>query len=416
MRLVAALLLFSLFVCPGFAQNAPSAATVPITLDHNRIIIDVYFPMPDGTRTRVRGWVDNGNPDLWITERLAKKLGLELSGEPRPALDGQERTAQAPREMQIGGMTISLAGIKDAQAVERNSIGPGLSAEVNLPSTVLRNYDVLIDYPNREFTIAAPGAAHFQGTATKVILNSENALIQIAGNIGGEKQNLGLDVGATVSLVSSDAISKWSTGHPTWPHMTGAVGPANLWGLEDEAQWKLLCIPQMQYGGVTLTQVVAASLPQTIMAFIEKRAGGPTVGLIGADALLNYRVGLDYAHSAVYFQQVSKLNLPDMDVVGLVLRPESDGSYSVLGVADYEGKPSVPEVQKGDVLLTVQGGRATGATMGQVWSLLSGSPGDTRTLVLERAGKQFTVSVPVRRFLNSSAAEQPSRKKAGKKK
>ena len=136
----------------------------------------------------------------------------------------------------------------------------------------------------------------------------------------------------------------------------------------------------------------------------------------GADALLNYRVGLDYAHSAVYFQQVSKLNLPDMDVVGLVLRPESDGSYSVLGVADYEGKPSVPEVQKGDVLLTVQGGRATGATMGQVWSLLSGSPGDTRTLVLERAGKQFTVSVPVRRFLNSSAAEQPSRKKAGKKK
>src|SRR5437868_11756089 len=240
MRLVAALLLFSFFVCPGFAQNAPSAATVPITLDHNRIIIDVYFPMPDGTRTRVRGWVDNGNPDLWITERLAKKLGLELSGEPRPALDGQERTAQAPREMQIGGMTISLAGIKDAQAVERNSIGPGLSAEVNLPSTVLRNYDVLIDYPNREFTIAAPGAAHFQGTATKVILNSENALIQIAGNIGGEKQNLGLDVGATVSLVSSDAISKWSTGHPTWPHMTGAVGPANLWGLEDEPQWKLL--------------------------------------------------------------------------------------------------------------------------------------------------------------------------------
>jgi hypothetical protein len=416
MRIPAALISCLLFAGALLAQTAANSATVPITLDHNRIIIDVYFPMPDGSKTRVRGWVDNGNADLWITERLAKKLGLELTGEAKPALDGQERTAQAPREMQIGGMTISLAGIKDAHAIDRNSIGPGLSAEINLPSKLLRNYDVIVDYPNREFTIATPGTAHFQGTPAKVILNSENALIQIPGDISGEEENLGLDLGATVSLISSDAISKWLKANPTWPHMTGAVGPANLWGLDDEPKWELLRIPQINYGGITFTQVVSARLPQGIMGYIEKRAGVPTVGLVGADALLNYRVSLDYAHSTVYFQQVSKLNLPDMDVVGLILRPEADGRYSVLGVADYEGKPSVPEVQKGDVLLTVQGGRATGATMGQVWSLLTGSPGDPRTLVLDRAGKQFTVTVPVRRFLSAASTEQPSKKKTRNKK
>lgn len=416
MRLVAALVAILLLAGVAVAQPATNSATVPITLDHNRIIIDVYLPMADGSKTRVRGWVDNGNPDLWITERLAKKLGLELSGEAKPALEGQQRTSQAPREMQIGAMTISLAGIKDAHAVDQKSIGPGLSAEINLPSKLLRSYDVLVDYPNREFTIAAPGAIHFQGTAAKVNLNSENALVQIAGTVAGEKQNFGLDLGATVSLLASDVISKWREANPTWPHMTGAIGPANLWGLEGEAEWELLRIPQMQYAGVTLTQVIAAGLPRPIMTYIEKRAGVPTIGLIGADALLNYRVGLDYTHSTVYFQQMSKFSLPEMDVVGLVLRPESDERYSVLGVADYEGKPSVPGVEKGDILLTIQGGRATGATMGQVWSLLSGSPGDIRTLVLDRAGSQITVNAPVRRFLAASETARPAKKKAEKKK
>lgn len=416
MKSLAVLSLLLLLSCAAVTETAANSATVPITLDHNRIIIDVYFPMPDGSKTRVRGWVDNGNPDLWITEKLAKKLGLQESGEPKPALDGQERTAQAPGEMQVGGMTLSLAAIKDAHAVNRDSIGPGLSAEINLPSKLLRNYEIIVDYPNRELTIGVPGSAHFQGTPAKVILHSEDGLIQIPGEITGEKQNFGLDVGVTVSLISSDAISKWQKTNPAWRHMIGAVGPANLWGWEDEPKWELLRIPRIQYGGTTLTQVIVAGLPSPIMEYIAKRAGVPTLGLIGANALLNYRVGIDYAHSTVYFQQVSKFNLPDMDVIGLILRPESDGRYSVLGVADYEGRPSVPEVQKGDILLTVQGGRATGATMGQVWSLLSGSPGDTRTLVFEREGKQFTVMAPVRRFLDASAMQEPAKKKSGKKK
>ena len=415
MKRAAGILIVCFIAGAVFAQVAPNSVTVPITLDHNRIIIDVYFPMPDGSKTRVRGWVDNGNPELWMTERLAKKLGLEVSGEAKPGLDGQQRTAQTPRELQIGGMSIPLAGIKEGHAIDRDSIGPGLSAEINLPSTVLRNYDVVVDYPNREFTISAAGVTRFQGTSTKVILNSENGLIQIAGEIGGEKQNLGFDLGATVSLVSGEQIGSWIKANPGWPHMVGAVGPANLWGLEDEPKWELVRIPRMQYGGVALSQVVAASLPQPIMAFIAKRAGVPTIGLVGADAVLSYRVGLDYAHATVFLQQTSKFNLPDMDVVGLVLRPEADGRYSVLGVAEYEGKASVPEVQPGDVLLTVEGGRATGATMGQVWSLLSGSPGTERTLTLERGGKQFTVKATVRRFLNAMPAKpMPARAKVRK--
>jgi len=49
---------------------------------------------------------------------------------------------------------------------------------------------------------------------------------------------------------------------------------------------------------------------------------------------------------------------------------------------------------------------AKGSTMGQIWSLLSGRPGDTRVLTLERDGKQFTVKALVHRFLEASQRKE----------
>jgi hypothetical protein len=178
-----------------------------------------------------------------------------------------------------------------------------------------------------------------------------------------------------------------------------------MWGDAEEARWELLRIPSLQFGPLTLSGVGVASFSKENMEFFGKRAGIPTIGLIGANALLNYRVGLDYAHETVYFKQTSKNRPPDMDVVGLVLKPESNGHYSVVGVADYEGKPSVPEVKAGDVLVSVDGTPPTGGTMGQAWSLLGGSPGDVRTLVFDRGGKQFRAQATVRRFLSAEAGK-----------
>jgi hypothetical protein len=406
MRLASATFLVITSIAFAFAQNAPKSATVPITLDHNRIIIDVYLPLADGSKTRVRGWVDNGNDAMWITEDLAKKLNLPSTGDTQRQASGNVRMVQPPARLFIGEMPLRVQNIKEIRALGgRESVAPGTSAKISIPATVLRNYEILVDYPSREFTIALPGTLHFAGTATMALVNSSNGLIQIPATVGNQKQNLALDLGASVSLISDIALSGWLKDHPTWPHMIGAVGPANLWGLEDEPNWTVMRLPQVQYGNVKLTQVLAASFPGKSIDWFEKRAGVSTVGLIGADALLNYRVGLDYMHSTVYFDQTSKFNFPNMDVVGLILRPEADERYTIIGVADYQGKPSVPGVQKGDVLLTADGGRVTGATMGQVWSLLSGSPGSVKTLTIERGGKQLTVPAKVMPFLETQAAK-----------
>jgi hypothetical protein len=390
------------------AQTSPNSVTVPITLDHNRTIIDVFLPLPDGKTKRVRGWVDNGNAELWMTEDLAQQLGLKLNGDAKPALYGKQRAVQAPNSLQLGGITISLAGVHEGVAIlGRDSVAPGCSAEITIPSTVLRSYDVLFDFPNRQFTIGMPGSIPFKGIGSKVLLDSKNGLIQVPSKIEHQQVNLALDLGASITLLSGEKIVEWHKAEPSWPYMVGGVAAGNMWGGEEETRWPMLRLPSIQFGEATLTNVASASFPDEELKWFQNRAGVSTTGLIGANTLIDDRVGIDFAHSIVYLERTNRASAPDMDVVGLMLRPEADRRYTIIGVADYDGKPSVPEVKAGDILVGVDGTPATGATMGQVWSLLGGTPGQVRTLTVEREGKHFSVDAPVRRFLAAQPVKSP---------
>jgi hypothetical protein len=389
-------------------QTAPQSATVPVTLDHNRIIIDVYLPLPDGSQKRVRGWVDTGNADVWLSERVAKLMALQPTPDSKETeiLGAKVRTFQAPKEIVVGGMKISFAGVKEAKMVAADGIVPGSSAEINLPSTVLRNYDLIMDYVDRELTLAAPGQTKFTGKSAKAFVNPPNGMIQVPANIEGKAYQLTVDLGASFSMLMGDVFEKLADENPKWPRNTGAVGTELFWGMQEEATQHALRVPAIEYGPVKLAEVGFDTLPQAFMSFYRQRAGADTSGLIGGNALLNYRVGIDYAHSTVYFDERASYVAPGIDVVGLTLRPELDGRYTVIGVAEYEGKPAVPEAKAGDVLVAIDKVPAKGSTMGQIWSLLGGDPGETRVLTLERDGKQFTVNATVRRFLPMAAGNR----------
>jgi len=388
------------------AQTAPQSATVPVTLDHNRIIIDVYLPLPDGNQKRVRGWVDNGNADVWLSERVAKLMALQPMPDSKEteSLGAKLRIFQPPKEIVVGAMKISFADVKEVKVVSADSIAPGSSAEINLPSTVLRNYDLIMDYVDRELTLAAPGQAKFTGKSAKAFVNPPNGMIQVPAKIEGIPHQLTLDLGSSFSMLMGDVFEKLANENPKWPRNTGAVGTELFWGMQEEATQHALRVPAIAYGPVKLPQVGFDTLPQAFMSFYRRRAGADTSGLIGGNALLNYRVGIDYAHSTIYFDERGSFVAPGIDVVGLTLRPELDGRYTVIGVPGYEGKPAVPEAKAGDLLVAIDKVPAKGSTMGQIWSLLGGEPGETRVLTLERDGKQFTVNASVRRFLPALAA------------
>lgn len=400
----------------GKPQAEFKSATIPVTLDHGRVIIDVDLPLPDGSSKRVRGWIDTGDSEVWMSRHAATLLGLAVACKP----DGC--SAPAPAAVMIGEMKIPLSAAKRVEIPLRAPSAaaimvPGTSAEIKIPSSVLRNYDVLINFPDREFSIGAPGSLKFKGVRSKMIVDGTTGFIQIPSKIENKNYNLGLDVGSSISFLSEELFNKLASVHPDWPHMTGAVGPANMGEAgDDETNWKLMRVSRVQYGPLYLTDVAVAEFPKSFSAFFEKNAGALITGLIGADALMNYRIGLDYAHSAVYFDIGRTFKFPDFDVVGLILRPDEDTRFTILGVADFEGKPSVPTgddgVQAGDHLIAVDGIPVPDSTLGQVWSLLEGTPGQERKLTIERSGKQFTVAARVQHFLGQAEENKSEEKGA----
>jgi hypothetical protein len=394
------------------ATLQPTFDTVPMTLDHNRVIIDVDVTASNGATQRVHAWVDNGNADLEMSRRFAALIGLAVT------CDDKTCSAPPPAAITIGTMKIPLTGVKKVtiplkQDSSASVMAPGLNAEINIPSAVLRNYDVLINFPDHKFTIGQPGSLKFNGVKSKMLVNPSDGIIQIPSEIDNKKYNLGLDLGSSINFLSGELFDKLSTAHSGWPHMTAAIGPANMWGADAETKWKLLRVERVQYGPLFLSSVPVVSLPQETLDFFQKRAG-VSIGVLGSEALLNYRVGLDYARSTAYFDIGRTFNFPDFDVVGLILRPEDDGRFMNVGVADFDGKASVPEVQAGDHLVSVDGTQVQGSTMGQVWSMLGGAPGQERMLVIERSGKQFSVSAKVQHFLGETEDDSDPKKKSRK--
>jgi hypothetical protein len=411
-----------LFLLSGFIlaqdnsthSSEPNSVTVPTAIDHNRVVINADLTLPDGSTQRVRAWVDNGNPDLNLSRRLAMQLQLKV------ACNDQECSSPPPREIIVGGMKIPLSSVQQARIPLKpvnaaSVLAPGMNVDINLPSSILRHYDVLIDFPGHKFSIGAPGTIHFRGPGGKVQVNAENGLIQIPSQIEKRKCNLALDLGASISFLSDELFDKLAASHPDWPHMTGAVGSTNMWGSQEETKWKVMRVDRVQFGPLFLANVAVVEFPKDRMDFFAKRAGLPTAGLIGSNAAINYRVGLDYAHSTVYFEFGRMFNFPDFDVIGLTLRPEDDGRFTILGVADFESNRSLQSgpdgVETGDHLVAVDGIPVQGSTMGQVWNMLGGTPGQERKLTIERGGTQFAIAAQVQHFLGELPDEKEKKKK-----
>jgi hypothetical protein len=390
-KILSYLLIFTI-ACTGSAQQ-PQSVTVRMRLDHNRIIIPVSVYLPNGKMKEVNAWVDNGTSTMSITARLAKELEITTSHV------GRDSVVAKPAIL-IGRMRVKTDDLHEPIELESSpTVGSGLEADINLPSTILHNYDLVIDYPARQFTMATPGIVHFRGKRVKAFFNPHYYLIQLPAQVDNSRFNLALDVGTPVSFISADLISLWSRAHASWPSMIGAVGIANLWGLDDEPDWTLLRVANLAYAGITFTDQIVVSFPRDRLAFFSDRAGISTAGLMGAASLLNERIGIDYKNGLVYFERLGSAAGPDMNLVGLILRPESDGRFLILGVASDRGASSVPGVSKGDVLVKVNGHAVTGLTMGAVWALLHGNPGADFTLIIERSGNQMTIHTLAHNFL-----------------
>ena len=374
-----------------------SQVTLPVSLDHNRIIIDVEFLRPDGSVRTARSWVDTGNQFLLVGETLARDLGLEIARSGEPGTQYAQAWASRTPRMRLGGLELDMAGIA-TRLLPRAGLLPGVPAEAGLPASALRQCHVVFDYPSKRLTVARPGTIKPRGHAVPCQVNAETGLFQVAVKIDGETVPLGVDTGSAGTWVSTALTSSWRSRHPDWPVSTGAVGSANFFGFPFEPGGVLMRLPEVRISALRAREVGLLGLDPSLFEWYSKKSAGPVAGFLGGNALKDFRIEVDFSTRMSYWQAGRPSGPDDFDIVGLTLQPETEGTYTVAGVAAKNGKPTIPEVAPGDRLLRVDGLVVSNRTMGEVTGALRGKPGETRTLGLERSGRRFAVRTPVIRF------------------
>jgi|WetSurMetagenome_2_1015567.scaffolds.fasta_scaffold08532_5 hypothetical protein len=376
------------------ARTAARSATVPFTLDHNRMIVEAEFVRPDGTTRKARAWVDTGSQYLELEEPLARDLGLDVSGlKPGAAHDMAESSSPAP-PVRLGGLPLQTEGIT-VKVSPGKGLLPGVPAEATLPASALRRDHVVFDYPAKRLTVARPGTLKPRGVALPCRVNPRTGLFMISAVLDGDTVQMGVDNGSAGTWVSDTLTAAWLARHPTWPRATGAAGSANFFGFPFETRGTLMRLPELGIGTLRARDVGVLGLPQGLFDWYSQKSAGPVVGFLGANVLEGFRLEVDFPNGMTYWEAGPPPGPSDLDIVGLTLRAEADGGFTVAGVVARDGKPAVAGVQAGDRLVRVGSLDTRGALMGAVVDALRGKPGEARTLVVERDGKHLTVEASV---------------------
>jgi hypothetical protein len=387
----------ALVALAAFAPGVePPSATVPFALDHNRMTLEVEFPHPAGGVRKARAWVDTGGTGLVMAEPLARDLGIEV-----PAFPAAGQSAASPSRapvMRVGGVALDTEGMTVAVRAGRVAL-PGIQAECTIAPRCLRRLHVVFDYPARRLTLARPGTLKPSGTQIPCRVNPDTGLFMIETVVDGEKLALGVDNGSAGTWVSDTLTAAWLVRHADWPYATGAAGSTNFFGFPFETRGTLMRLPAVAIGAAArVPDVAALGLPQGLFDWYSTKSAGTVVGFLGADVIARFRLEVDFPGQMTWWRPGPAPARRDLDIVGLTLRPESDGSFAVAGVVSRNGRPMVEGVEPNDKLLRVDGLDVTNVPMGTVIDALRGAPGATRTLLLERAGRRITVQATVVRL------------------
>jgi len=385
----------------GGGANPDARSTVPsstlFTLDHNRMIVEVELDRPDGSRRTARAWVDTGNQFLIVAEELALDIGLDRSALDQTDVSRPLETSSPAPPVFLGGSPLNVDGVA-VQVTRGSRVWAGVPADMNLPASVFRDLHVVFDYPQRRLTVAETGQVQSVGLEVPCRIHPETGLFQVAATIDGNAVELGVDTGSVGTWLSADLTRAAGEQHPDWPQAIGAVGSVNFFGFPFESGGTLMRLPEIRIGAVHADEIAVLGLDRRLFDWYSMKSAAPVVGILGANVLRGFRLEVDYPSQMSYWQPGPPLEPTDLDIVGLTLRPEADGSYTVAGVVQRDGVLTVKGVEPGDTLRRIGSLETHGASMGTVIEALRGMPGESRRLVVERGGERIEVEAVVTRF------------------
>jgi hypothetical protein len=377
---------------PGLTQTGSGAGTTRFVLDGNRMYAEVGFVRPDGSIHRALAFVDMGSPSMEIVESLFRELRLDQG---------------RPLRFHVGRLAVELPGAEvTSEPRKARALGGRLKVEALLPASVLRRFEVVIDYGRRTLTLAPPGSRPADGVAVPFRQDTSTGLIVVDAAVAGHSYPMTIDNGSAYTWLRRRVAHRWLRAHPDWERGVGAVGASNMLMSGDgaESAGVLIRVPELRVGGLALRRVGmlgvtghGAARDQSLFDWYSLKNVEPVTGWIGANVLKAFRLTIDYARDTMYWQRQEDADTTDLDQVGLTLRRDA-GGFVVASVARRGGMPTVRGVAPGDRLVRVDTSVTANATLGQIFEALHGRPGTTKVLVLERGGHLFSVQARVVAF------------------
>ena len=316
------LLVFLFLARSSEGRESERSGAVPFIFDDNRIFAELEFVRPDGTLRKAIAFVDIGTPQLVIEESLGKELEIENSKQAVLHIGDLEIDVPASDVQTDTGLGMTGRNGKRS-----------LKVEAVLPGSVMKNYQVVLDYAKRSLTMAKPDTLKPKGDGVVCRINAKAGLVSVTAGIGGHDYPIAVDCGSAYTWVRSDIAARWISEHPDWKRGVGAVGEANMQIRPDgaEARAVMMRIPEIRLGSLLLEQIGAVGIdraaPQIPPApggqlvdgnffdWYSKKTPEPVIGWIGANVLKNFRVTFDFPRRTIYFERGNKVDCYDLNQV-----------------------------------------------------------------------------------------------------
>lgn len=381
----------------GCDDSRMKTVTVPLFLDNNRSIIEGEIRRADGSWRKIHLWIDTGSPNFIMTPELAEDAGLI----------GLLKPGKRELALKIGNMPIDVSNIAFCDTGQPSWLFASTGADANLPSTILCKYDVIFDFPGKALSLSKPskgggdtGKDLNDSTAIPAAINPSNGIVQIDVAIGDMSVGMAIDLGASYCFISGDVLETLTKGLDPDGYV-GSAGSANMWGWwpSGDSAWRMTRIPAVRVGAFEVSNVGVVGLPSDILGglgqWYSSKTAKPVAGFLGPNFFKAFRLEIDYSKGRVLLKKTGAFDDTDMDTVGIGVRIESDGTFTVTNVAKKNGKSLVDGIKPGDKLMTIDGLATTGKTMGAVLDALKGKPGDAHVLGIARDGQEIEVKVAV---------------------
>jgi hypothetical protein len=176
--------------------TAPSG-TVPFIFDDNRIFAELEFARPDGTLRKAIAFVDIGTPQLVIEESLGKELTSRRGDLARQRFRNRRAGISVQTDTGLG-----MTGPDGKRT---------LKVEAVLPGSVMKNYQVVLDYAKRRLTIAKADAIKPASDGVPCRMNAKTGLVSVTATIDGHDHAMAICGSAACR---SDIAARWIANIP----------------------------------------------------------------------------------------------------------------------------------------------------------------------------------------------------------